>query len=470
MLGAIAAVLLASGPSQSELTIYNQGFGLVKEVRTINLKQGRQNVAIEDVASLIDPTSVSFHSLTNKDAFSIFEQNYQFDLINPIAILNKSVGQKIRFVRTMGNQKEILTGTLLSAPTAVVANNNSFGGSMQTYNGMVIRTDDNRIVLDPTGEVEVSSVPQGLISKPTLMWDIDAQEAGENKVELSYISHGLSWNADYVVTLTSPDKGDMQGWVTLTNSSGATWDNAKLKLLAGDVNTVNPPTLRMMSGVGGFAAGAAKAQFQEEGLFEYHLYTLQRPATVRNNETKQLTLLQGQDIPLKKKIIIDSINSRYYPSEGEIGTGDIKPQVRLEFVNNTESGLGIPLPKGKIRIYQKDKSGSVQLLGEDQIDHTARNEHVSLVVGRSFDIACSRKRTNFVRIGSSGFRESFEIEVRNRKETPEQVFVMERHWDDWRILEKSMDFKKLDSETMQFELNLKPNEVRTIKYTVETRW
>ena len=469
MIGVIAAAILAAGPSQSELTIYNQGFGLVKEVRSIKLKQGRQNVAIEDVASLIDPTSVSFHSLTNKDAFSILEQNYQYDLINPTAILNKSVGQKIRFIRTLGNQKDVLTGTLLSAPTSVVANN-SFGGSSQTYNGMVIRTDDNRIVLDPTGEVEVSSVPPGLISKPTLVWDIEAQEAGENSVELSYISHGLNWNADYVVTLTSADKGDMQGWVTLTNNSGATWENAKLKLLAGDVHTVNPPAMRAMSASGGFGGTLAKDQFHEESLFEYHLYTLQRPATVRNNETKQLTLLQGQDIPIRKRIIIDSVNSRYYPSEGEIGTGDIKPQVRLEFVNNTESGLGIPLPKGKIRIYQKDKSGSVQLLGEDQIDHTARNERVSLVVGRSFDIASSRKRTNFVRVNDRTVRETFEIEVRNRKEVPEEVFVFERHWDDWKVLDKSMEFQKLDSETMQFDLSLKPNEVRKIRYTVETHW
>ncbi len=467
MIGVIAAALLASAPSQSELTIYNQGFGLIKEVRNLKLKQGRQEIAIEDVASMIDPTSVSFHSLTNKDAFSVLEQNYQYDLISPLAILNKSVGQKIRFVRTLGNQKDVLTGTLLSSPTAIVANPG--GGNQNTYNGMVIRTDDNRIVLDPTGEVEVTSVPNGLISRPTLMWDINAQNAGDNNVELSYISQGLAWNADYVVTLNGLGKGDMQGWVTLHNTSGATWNNAKLKLLAGDVHTAAPrmDTMRAMSkGPGGFGGGG----FAEESLFEYHLYTLERPANVRNNETKQLSLLQGQDIPIHKKLIVDSMANAYYPGEGEVGTGDIKPQVRLEFVNNKESGLGMALPAGKIRVYQRDKSGSVQLLGEDQITHTPRNEKVSLVVGKSFDVVSTRKRMNFTRLSERSVRETFEIEVRNRKETDETVFVLERHWGEWKVTAKNFEFTKLDSNTMQFELALKPNEVKKIQYTVDTKW
>ncbi len=467
MIGLIAAALLASGPTQTELTIYNQGFGLVKEIRDLNLKQGRQRVAIEDVASLIDPTSVSFHSVTNKDAFSILEQNYQFDLINPVAILNKSVGQKIRFIRTIGNQKDILTGTLLSAPTSIVANPG--GGSQQTYNGMVIRTDDNRIVLDPSGEVEVSSVPAGLISKPTLMWDLEAQRAGDNKVELSYISNGLNWNADYVVTLNGAGKGDIQGWVTLSNTSGATWENANLKLLAGDVHTVDNVRRSMKSMSGGFG-GAGRGGFVEETLFEYHLYTLQRPATVRQNETKQLSLLQGQDVPIEKKLIVDSIANAYYPSEGEIGTGDVKPQVRLEFVNNKESGLGMPLPKGKMRVYQRDKSGSVQLLGEDQIDHTPRNERVSLVIGKSFDVVSTRKRMSFTKINDRFYRETFQIELRNRKETSETVNVLERHWWDWKIVEKSQEFAKLDANTALFVVNLKPNETKKVVYTVETKW
>jgi hypothetical protein len=214
----------------------------------------------------------------------------------------------------------------------------------------------------------------------------------------------------------------------------------------------------------------ASRPFQEETLFEYHLYTLQRPATVRNNETKQVSLLEGHSIPIVKKLIIDSISQRYYPNEGEIGTGDVKPLVRLEFDNDEKSGLGMPLPKGKVKVYQRDQSGSVQLLGEDAIGHTPKNEHLSLQVGHSFDVVSSRKRQAFHRINSQSVREIFEIEVRNRKATPETVYVLERHYADWKIIEKSQDFTKLDSNTAQFIVKLKPNEVKKVVYTVDTKW
>jgi hypothetical protein len=469
MIGIIAAAALASGPSHTEITIYNSGFGLVKELRQLHLKQGRQNVNVEDVAAMIEPTSVSIHSITDPNAFTVLEQNYQYDLISPQAILNKSVGQRVRFTRAFGNQRDTLEGVLLSSPTSIVSNPD--GQSQSTYDGMVIKTDDGRIVLDPTGEVEVTQVPAGLISKPTLMWDIDAAKSGDSSVELSYISQGLNWAADYVVTLNGLGSGDLQGWVTLNNTSGATWENASLKLLAGDVHRVQAvrAVTRAMPGMA-FGGGRSESAFQEEALFEYHLYTLERPATVRNRETKQLSLLQGHDIPIHKKLIVDSIAGNYFPGEGEIGTGDIKPQVRLEFVNDKASGLGMPLPKGKVKVYQRDQSGSVQLLGEDEIGHTPRDERVSLVVGKSFDVVSTRKRTNFTRISDRSVRESFEIEVRNRKETAETVYVIERHYSDWSITEKSQPFEKLDSNTAQFVVELKPGQVKKVVYTVETKW
>lgn len=468
MIGMIAAAILAAAPGSTELTVYNQGFGFVKQTRVLNLKMGRQTVPVPDVAALIDPTSVGIRSLTDKDGFTLLEQNYQYDLISPVAILEKSVGQKIRFVRTIGNQKDVLEGTLISAPTAVV---NSGNGSGQTYNGMVIRTDDGRIVLDPTGEIEVSSVPNGLISKPTLLWDLDATKAGDNTIELSYITQGMSWNSDYVMTLDADGKASYQGWVTLNNQSGTTYENAKLKLLAGDVNQAAPSSVSFAKAMGG-RGGANRDQFQEEALFEYHLYTLQRPATVRNKETKQIALLDSPSVAFNKRMIIDATmnNGRYFPSEGEIGTGDIKPQVRVEFLNTKENGLGIPLPKGRVRLYQRDKSGSVQLLGEDNIEHTPRDEKLSLVVGRAFDIVANRKRTNFSRIDDRRVSESFEIELRNRKDTDETVEVIERHYGDWKVTAKSMDFDKTSAESMTFKVALKPNEVKKVTYTVETHW
>jgi hypothetical protein len=471
MIATLAAGLaMQTAPTFNEVTVYNQGFGLVKETRTINLKQGRQTVSVSDVAARIEPTSVAIRSLGNPDAFDVLEQNYQFDLISPLAILNKSVGQRIKFIRTVAGQRDVLEGTLISAPTAIVSNDGGDGQS-QTYNGMVIRTDDGRIILNPSGEVEVNAVPAGLISVPTLLWDLESRQTGNAQVEVSYLTQGITWNADYVLTIDGKGKGDLRGWVTINNQSGANFQDAKLKLLAGDVARAN--TGGGFGGGGGGRQSAAKAEsFQEQSLFEYHLYTLQRPATVRNREIKQISLLEAMGLTVEKKLIVDSMRDfgMYYPSEGEIGTGNLKPQVRLEFLNTKQNDLGIPLPKGTVKVYQRDDSGSVQMLGEDAIDHTPKEERISLVVGRSFDIVAERKRLNFIRRSSNSFEETFEIEIRNRKESPETVYVIERRYGDWRVLEQSQDSKKIDSTTLQFVVNLKPGETKKVTYRVFTRW
>jgi hypothetical protein len=471
MIQLIAMAALSAAPVSNEVTVYNQGFGFIKEVRVLNLAQGLQTVSVNDVAAMIQPSTVAIRSLTAPDSFSVLEQNYQYDLISPQAILNKSVGQRVRFVRHFGANADVLEGTLISAPNAIVGG--AEGGSFQTYNGMVIKTDDGRIILNPTGEIEVLTLPKGLISQPTLLWDLDSQRAGQNTIELSYLTGGMSWNADYVMTLDGTGKADFRGWVTVNNQSGVTFENAKMKLLAGDVN-IAPNVMNMNSMAkdarGGFAG--AGGQFQEQSLFEYHLYTLQRPATIRNKETKQISLLEATGVPFSKRIILDATRSigRWYPAEGEVGTGNISPQVRVEFVNDEKSGLGIPLPKGTVRMYQRDNSGSSQMLGEDNIEHTPKNERLSLVVGRSFDIVGERKRTNFHRIDTNTVEESFEVEVRNRKDTPETVFVVERSWADWKMIQKNMDFTKLDANTFQFQVDLKAGETKKVDYTIRENW
>lgn len=470
MFSSIAALIIASTPQATEITIYNQGFALVKESRSIDLRKGRQSVQIEDVASQIDPTSVGFRSVTDPNGMVVLEQNYQFDLISPVAILNKSVGQRVSIRRIVGNTYQTVEGVLLSAPTSMTPDLS--GNQQATYNGMVIRADDGSIVLDPVGEVSVKRVPDGLISRPTLLWDVDAGKAGSHAIELSYITNGIRWDAAYVLTLASVEgTADLQGWVTVNNQAGATFADAKLKLLAGDVNRAPNSSPRDMMMKESRAPGAAGG-FQEETLFEYHLYTLQRPATIRQREIKQLALLEGKGIGVKKRLIVDSMQGfgTYYPNEGEIGTGVLRPQVRIEFDNSEKNSLGMPLPMGKFRVFQRDKSGSVQMLGEDAIQHTPKNERVSLVVGRSFDVVAERKRTNFTRISQNAARETFSVQVRNRKEIAEQVTLLERHWGDWKVTSKSDPFDKPDSNTMQFELMLKPNEVKTVTYTVETRW
>lgn len=484
ILGGLATGQLASN---TELTIYNQGFALVKEARELSISAGRQSLAIEDVAALIETNSVGVR-LIGGTPFAVLEQNYQFDLISVQAILNKAVGKKVTFNRVHPDgSKERIAGTLVSSPTSIVNpgvsdpnagyNWNSYGmpgGSTMTYNGMVVRTDDGRILLNPTGEIEVAEIPEGLISKPTLMWEIEAARAGRSNVELSYLTNGITWNSDYVLTIAEDGPGALQGWVTLSNQSGRTYADATLKLLAGDVNRVQPnrPMPRGGAGFGGRGEMMAANQFQEESLFEYHLYTLQRQTTVRDKETKQVSLLSSNQVKTTKKLILDPLRSvgMYYPGEGEVGTGELKPQVRVEFENTEANGLGIPLPKGKVKVYQRDKSGSVQMIGEDSIDHTPKNEKLSLVVGRSFDIRADRLRTNFERLGPRMVRESFSIEIRNRKDVAETVHAIERCWGDWTVTRSSMDYAKLDSNTMEFVVTLGAGESKTVTYTVETKW
>ncbi len=478
MLTAMLAATLASPPEAVDLTIYNGGFGLVRENRTINLRQGTQEIAISDVAEMIEANSVLVKSLTDPNGFSVLEQNYQFDLISPIAVLNKAVGKKITFVRTLPDgRKEHLTGTLVSAPTQIVSGRD--GSGSMTWNGMVIQTDDGRVILNPSGEIEVDSIPEGLISKPTLVWLLEAAKAGTHTVELSYLTQGMSWQSDYVIALDKDGKiGDLKGWVTLTNMSGATYNARTLKLLAGEVNRVQPQ--RPGAGYGGMAreamTAAADNRFVEEAFSEYHLYTLQRPTVVRNRETKQVSLLEAFRVPVTRKIIVDPMRPYfgYRPSrEGQVGVGNIKPLVQIQFTNDEKSHLGMPLPEGTVKIYQHDSSGALQLLGEDRITHTPRNELVTLKMGHAFDIVAERRRISFEfidRNSSRGSREVFEVKVRNRKETPERVYVWERHWGDHKITQTTHPQAALDSQIHEFILDLQPNEEKVIQYTVETYW
>ena len=468
------AAIVGQAASGTELTVYNQGFALVKEQRSLSLQRGIQTVSIEDIAAMIETNSVGIRSLSAPGSFSVLKQNYQYDLISPIAILNKAVGQKIAFHRVLPDgRKERLEGVLLSAPTAIVGN--ASGGSSMTWNGMVIQLDNGSILLNPSGEIEVSSIPDGLISKPTLQWLIDSTLAGANEIELSYITRGMSWKADYVLSLDEDGKiGDLKGWVTLTNNSGATFKNAKLKLLAGDVFRQQPEAMNRTAPGRRAGLGSAASAFAEEQFADYHLYTLQRTTTVRNKEIKQVSLLEGFGVPVTKKLVIDAMRNYrgYRPNEGTIGTGPLKPLVFIEFTNDEESNLGMPLPKGTFKVFQRDRSGSLQMLGEAGIDHTPKNEKISLPVGLAFDVVAERKRTKFEWLGSrsNGAIETFEIEVRNRKETPETVHIFERFHSEWTISENNTAYEQLDSHTVDFVIVLSPNEVRKIVYTVTTNW
>lgn len=478
MVSTLLLATLASAPLSSEVTIYNQNFALIKEQRNLDLKAGIQDVLIEDVAQTIERESVGLKSLTAPGSISVLEQNYRFDLINADEILNRSVGQEVTLTRHLPNgSREETKGVLLAPPTAIVDGEE---GQERVYNGLVLKTADGRVLINPSGEIAVSRMPEGMVSRPSLVWKLNSAKAGTNKIELSYLAGGMSWSANYVLSLDGAGKvGDLKGWVSLVNGSGIAFKDAKLKLLAGEVNREtkyrwsSAPASRAPRDMSGFAMETMK----QEQFSEYHLYTSPRPVTIANKEAKQVSLLEGSGVPIAKKIILDATGGRgrwRSSDEGTVGSGPIKPLVKIEFKNNEASRLGMPLPAGTIKVFQKDSSGSLQMLGEAAIDHTPKEEKISLAVGRAFDIVGERKRTAFSWLTKKkprdGSRETFEIEVRNRKDSAETVHVIERAWGQWAITKASSKHEKLDANTFQWVLTLKPKEVRKVTYTVETVW
>lgn len=467
---ALSAVILASAATESELTIYNGGYALVKEKRNLSLKKGMNQTLIEDVAQMIEANSVGVRALAGANRFNVLEQSYRYDLVSVQAILARAVGQPITFQRVLGNgQRETVRGTLLSAPNAIVSDEN--GNQTQVYNGMVIRTDDGKILLNPEGTVQVESLPAGLASKPSLAWLLDSSVEGNEAIELSYLTKGFSWKSDYVLSLDADGLvGDLKGWVTVSNNSGTSYEDAKLKFLAGEVNRAEVARPRP-SRAAPMMEMKSSADMAEEQFGEYHLYTLPRPATLANREIKQLNLLEAGRVKAGKLLLVDAIGSnQYYPNEGEIGTGVVKPVVYIEIENNKNNQLGMPLPAGTFKVFQRSKSGSLELLGEDAIQHTPKNEKLKLKVGTAFDILAERKRTKYSQLSPTRVRQTFEIQLRNRKETEETVTVWERHWGDHKITQSSMEGTWLDANTLQFKVKLGPDEVKTVTYTIETKW
>ncbi len=456
---AISAMLLGSsiaapnpGSEGTEITVYNQNFALVKDQRMIDLEKGVNTIRFTDVAAQIDPTSVHFKSLTAPNSVAILEQNYQYDLISPDKVLQKYVGQEITVRRQVDGTEKVIRGNLLS-----------------TEGGITLQTPDG-IVLNPPGTVELPKLPEGLISKPTLLWMLDSTQAGTHRTEISYMTSGLNWKADYVAVVNkTDDKVDLSGWVTLDNKSGATYKDANLKLIAGDVHRVQDQTIvtREMGVYGAVAAPAAPPQFQEKSFFEYHMYTLGRKTDLSDNETKQLSLLTASDVPAKKVFVYDGGRSYWY---GGDTSAQQKVRVMMEINNSKENHLGMPLPKGKIRVYKQDDDGAEQFVGEDQIDHTPKDEKVRLYLGDAFDLVGERKRMDFKKISDRVQEETFEISLRNHKDTAVTINVVEHLASDWKVLESNFDYVKKDAHTIEFPIKVGPNGSQTLTYRVRTQW
>ncbi len=438
------------------LTIYNVGLGLVKDQRKISLPRGTGELRFMDVASQIIPTSVHIRSLADPGSLVVLEQNYEYDLLNPQKLLDKYVGREVKLStkNPYTEREEVVTATLLS--------NNG---------GPIFRIGDE-ITYGHPGRIIFPGVPGDLLARPTLVWLAENGLLAGQKVEASYLTNGISWHSDYVVTLNDrDDRADLAAWVTIDNKSGATYRNAKLKLVAGDVNRAKDE-MEYRRGMLQFAEAAAKPaaqQFKEESFFEYHIYTLQRSATVKDNQTKQVSLVQAEDIPVRKELLFRGADYYYRTRYGEVQSNQ-KVGVFVEIQNRERDRLGIPLPKGTVRVYKHDSSRSLQFVGEDTIDHTPKDEKIRIKLGDAFDVVGTRKQTDWKKIAYDTYEAAFEISLRNHKKEDVTVRVVEPIPGDWKMLASSHEFRKTEAFTAEFQVPVPENGETKLTYRVRMRY
>ena len=443
------------------VTVYNDGRGLVREERNIDLTAGMNEVRFMDVAEQIQAPTVRVAPIEGAP-FNVLEQNYEYDLLSPAKLLDKFVGQTITLVQ----QKMMNNSTVDDAVEAKLLSNNA--GAVWEIGG--------RIVINPPySRMVFPNVPADLIARPTLVWQIGAPTAGKRRIEASYITGGMQWSADYVLSLDpTEEKAGLQGWVTINNTSGASYKDAKLKLVAGDVHKAELPSrlmeLRMRSDV---PAAAAADAFQEESLFEYHLYTLDRPSTIKNAQTKQIQLLQAEGIRIDKDYVLNG-GTQYFQSVWSGPATKEKIAVFISFKNSEATpGLGQPMPKGIIRVFKKDRSGSPQLIGEDNIDHTPRNEDIKLELGNAFDIVAERRQTDFKHLPTrpgTVYESAHEIKIRNQKDTPVTVRVVEPMGGEWTMIETSHPNRKTAAFESQWDVSVPAGGETVLTYRVRVKY
>ncbi len=430
------------------ITVYNGNFGLVREIRRLRLGRGRVALEFSDVAALIQPETVFIRSLDG--GFQVLEQNYQYDLLNPEKLLEKYVGRTVKLYRW--NQQ---AGADEEVEAEVLSVNQ----------GVVLRIG-NEITYNYPGRFAFPEIPENLIAKPTLVWLLQS-DAAEQRVEVSYLTQGLDWKADYVMVVNEDDtRGDLTGWVTLTNQSGTTYGNAQLKLVAGDVQRVTDAIRQQVLGA---ARARAEVEFTEEGFFEYHLYTLQRPTDLRQNEQKQVTLLEGEGIGIDKRLMFYGAAQYYRTSSGLVASNQ-KVGVYLEFANSEANHLGMPLPRGIVRVYKKDGDGAQQFIGEDRIDHTPRGERLRIKMGEAFDVVGDRRQMDYDVLGNCASESTWEIHLRNQKDTAERVEVIEPVGADWEILSSSHPATRVDAHTFTFNVAVPARQEVVVTYRVRVRW
>ncbi|MEP7027313.1 MAG: DUF4139 domain-containing protein, partial [Candidatus Eisenbacteria bacterium] len=426
------AALIAAAPAahaadrELTVTVYNSNLALVKDSRALDLGQGRQTFQLTGVSAQIDPTSVHLEG-QGGEGLAVLEQNYRFDLVSADKVLERYVDKDITVA---GKDGKTTSGTLLSFDGGSLVINRKPGISI--INRMEVK------------EVQFPDLPGGLITKPTLVWLLENGGSARRDAQLSYLTGGLSWHAEYVAVLDANDKNlSWSGWVSLENNSGTSYPDAKLKVVAGDVNRVSDETRYPRSQFESMAvAKVADQAFEEQSFFEYHLYTLARPTTLADKETKQLSLFPTSSVAAQK----------FFTYERQKDSKKVR--VTMEFKNSSQAGLGMPLPMGKVRVYKEDKSGAQEFVGEDRIDHTPKDETVRLTIGNAFDVTGEYAQTDQRRISDKEVETSHQIKLRNHKTEPVTVKVVEPAYGDWRITTSSQDFVKKDARTIEFTVTV----------------
>lgn len=469
----LTTALVTAASAETALTIYNRNLAVVREAIPLELKAGETPLTFDRATAQVLPDSVVLRDPTGKAAFAILEQSYRNDPVSKWLLLQHFEGQEIEF-RTMYPD-----GKVEVKPGKIVRSGYVPGGQPQDP----IIEVDGKLRFQLPGEPLFPALGDGSILRPTLGWQIQSQADVKFDAQLSYLSNGFSWEADY--NLVAPEKGEtvtLTGWVTVNNQSGTGFNQAKVKLVAGDVNIIKPgyPAEGMAMGRAMMKMADAAPQVQEKAFDDFHLYTLARPLTIRDKETKQVEFLRAPKVKAVKKYVYDAASMRFFgrggpqtqPIQGQEFPKDVA--IYWEFKNEEANGLGVPLPAGRVRFYRSDdQDGNLEFVGENDIDHTPRNEQVSVYTGNAFDLVGERKVTDFQRGERPDWlKETIEVTVKNRSKEPKEIVVREHlwRWLNWKIENASMEHVKKDAQTIEFTVKLAPDEEKKVTYTAHYTW
>jgi hypothetical protein len=441
------------------LTVYNSNIALVRDVRTLQLPRGTFDLQFMDIAATVNPATVHFRSVSEPDRVNVLEQNYEYDLLEPDKLLRKYVGRDVTLIRRRQDGgrtiEEPVTARLLS------------------YNQAPVWQIGNEIVTGLGADhIRFPELPGNLFSRPTLIWSLSNEGGTRHRVEASYLATDVKWNADYVLRVARDDKAaDIDGWVTVTNGSGTSFRNARLQLVAGDLNRVYPQASRkeLLDRLEMAAASPAR-EMTQEAFSDYHLYTLDRKTTVNNNQTKQVSMLGATAFPVIKRYIVNGM--AFYYRNVQMPGAPIKDTVQVfyQFKNEDKAGLGIPMPAGVVRVYQSDSTGGTQFVGEDRIQHTPVNETLNLKIGNAFDVVAERKQVDFEKITTSVYEMEYEVVLRNHKTTAITVEVNEPIGGTWRMLRNSHQWTKSDAWAAQFNVPVAASGTATLRYRVRVNY